>query len=265
MKRFLLAATFLGATFFTNAYAQFTGGSAGHAPATTPTTTPKTVTDKGVFDNAFYIRVGQSSPKGKLGEAPTMSKSARDSFNGQDGTGMQKGFVAEMGLISYFNDVPLAEQFKLGLDVSLAVSSNELDWSSLSPNYDNTGLMPMVFAGAKIGPAFSYNIVDKLIVDGFFKLNPCISTAPEVYYYESVNSNTSYSYTLSNDYTPVFALKKSIGANLRYSAFMLGLEYNYGKVKYTMYESYSGNDYNTAEFETETPTSMLLLTGGFKF
>ena len=269
MKRILLAATLLGATFFTDAYAQFTGGSAGHQTTPTPTTT-KTVTDKGVFDNAFYIRVGQASPKGQFGALPTMENTARASFNGEDGSGAQNGVVFEMGLISYFQEVPLAEQFKLGLDVNLAFSSHQIDWTSMSPNYDTEGAIPMVFAGLKIGPVFSYNPAGKLILDSFFKLNPCMSSAPEVYYDEYLNANNSYSYTLSNDGTPAFALRKSIGMNLRYSALMLGLEYNYGKVKYSLYEDYSStvNGTTTSNFDTfdvETPTSMLLLTAGFKF
>lgn len=272
MKRILLAATFLGATFFTNAYAQFTGGSAGQgvAPVTTTKTVTKAAKDRGVFDNAFYMRIGQSTPKGKFGEAPTMEKSGRDSFNGVDGSGAQKGFVAEMGLISYFRDLPLAEQFRLGLDVNLAVSVNKLDWSSLNSNFSNEGTVPMTFAGLKIGPAFSYNPAGKLILDAFFKFNPCFSTAPDIYYYENQDTNNNYSYSLSNDLTPVFAVRKSLGMNIRYSALMLGLEYNYGKVKYNLYEDYSGtvNGAPTSgydAFEVKTPTSMFLLTGGFKF
>jgi hypothetical protein len=270
MKRILLAITFLGATFFTDVYAQFTGGSAGRQTVPAPATTTKTVTDKGAFDNAFYIRVGQSSPKGQFGALPTMDKSARDSFNGQDGSGAQKGIVAEMGLISYFQDIPLAEQFKLGLDVNLAFASHKLDWSSMDANYDNEMAASMVFAGLKIGPAFSYNPVGKLIFDVFFKVNPGISSAPEIYYYESKDLNNSYSYTLSNDGTPAFSVRKSLGLNVRYSALMVGMEYNYGNVKYSLYEDYYGQVNGTSfsnfdTFEVETPTSMLLLTAGFKF
>ncbi len=275
MKKFLLAAACLGATFCTDAYAQFTGGSAGREPNNAPTVTKKT-TDKGVFDNAFYIRVGQSSPKGKFGEAPTMSKSAVASFNGEDGSGAQNGVVFELGLISYLREVPLADQYKVGIDASLAFSSNRLDWTTMDENYDNEGTVPMIFAGFKVGPVFSYNIAGKLIADAYFKLNPGISSGPDIYYASSSGTN-SYNYSISNSTIvsdggePTFSVRKSLGMNLRYSALMLGLEYNYGKVGYTLYESYdssvNGTTVNSGdnEIEVKMPTSTLLLTVGVKF
>lgn len=270
MKRILLAAAFFGTTLFTDAFAQFTGGSAGRE-ATPAAPAKPAPTDKGVFDNAFYFKFGRSTPKGTFGDVPTMARSAEDSYNGLDGLGATNGINFEMGLLAYLRSIPLAEKFKIGIDAGISVSANQVDWTPMNPNYQTTDQVPFIFSGFKIGPAFSYNIVDRLIVDVYAKINPCFSTPADISFYED-NADESYSYSLTNAaVSPTFATRKSLGMNLRYSALLLSMEYNFGKVNYSLDESFytysSGTLTNSGfrNFEAETPTNSLLLSVGLKF
>ena len=244
--------------------------TAGNTVPENATAAPKSPRKAEIFDNPVYFKIGISTPVGKFGQSPVAYRTISDSFNGKDGTGAKSGFDLEVGLISYLDDLPLNERFRLGINAALAGSLNEMSWEGLGGGYTIAEYDPFIFAGLKIGPALSYNLINKVIVDGFLQVNPVITSPGKFAYVEALGNRTNFLAAVADR---TFSVRKSVGFNIRYSAFLLGLEYNFGKVKYKYIETgytqvnNSASTFNpyTNVYNSKTPTSTLLLTTGIKF
>jgi hypothetical protein len=254
---FLLAASLL---ICSSAFSQITGGGAGSGEPSGTRKAPSE--DKGVFDNAFYLRAGFSIPVGLFGQKPSLNTPILAIYNGEDGMGAVTGGTMEMGTIFYLRNIPLQDQFKVGIDVSwLDISWNNLDWGIKDPAImrENSSI-PYIFIGSKIGPVFSYNVIDELIIDAYYKLNPVLYVGGMVDFYDS--DGTNY-YTETDG---GFGLRNALGINARYNMLMLGLELNMGTMSNYVYASTEGNGNSQSNNgSVETPMKTVRLTFGLKF
>lgn len=148
--------------------------------------------DKGVFDNAFYARVGYAIPGGDLKTSEAITA----------------GATFEVGTIFYINALTLPEKMKLGLDVTY-VSISGFANQKMSKEENKTD--SYFQAGAKLGPCFSYNFADEFIGDLYFKLYPNMFGTGE---------DENHGYSADGQ----FKLGTSFGLNLRWKALMLGVE-----------------------------------------
>lgn len=262
IKLNLILAVFLFC--YCTAFSQITGGGAGNGEPAGTRKAPKG--DVGVFDNAFYLRAGFSIPVGLFGQKPSLSSPILAIYNGEDGMGAVTGGTFEMGTIFYLRNIPLQEQFKLGIDVSwLDISWNNLDWGVKTGNYQgmsvvNNNSVPYFFLGPKIGPVFSYNVIDNLIIDAYYKLNPVFYAGGMVDFF----SEDGKHYYAETD--PGAGFRHAFGVNARYNMLMLGLELNTGTISNYVYSSTEENG-NTQykDGEVETPIKTVRLTLGLKF
>jgi hypothetical protein len=234
-------------------FAQITSGSGGQ------TNERPTVSNSGndnIFDNAFYLRVGSTKPLGPFGETPDNLGHFYDSYSGEKGFGAKRGIMAEMGTIFYL-DLPLPEKIKFGIDATfLDFSFNGVDWKD-----PDVSISSFLFAGVKVGPAFSVNPIGKIVLDGYFKIAPTMVRVGYADYYSD-----NWSCYIEDTYHSV--IHKSIGLNFRYQALILGWELNWGEIKgdYTYYE-YNYNTSNSISklIEGNIATKTQRFTLGLKF
>jgi hypothetical protein len=221
------------------------------------------------YDNAMYFKAGVASPAGAFGQSPKAYRSISDSFNGKDGTGAKPGVDLEVGLITYLNELFPDKKYKVGIDIGLAATFHKIDWQGLGGSYQKADYSPFIFTGLKVGPVISYKVANRFMIDGFVKLNPVTAEAGKVTYRVTTDAGTDF---LTVEANQALALKKSAGLNLRFGAFLVGFEYNFGKVKYkltetayTTYRNTSPDSPYSETLEVKTPTDAFLFTTGFKF
>jgi hypothetical protein len=158
--------------------------------------------DKGVFDNAVYGRIGLGFPGGELGSNEVVTAAAQ----------------FEVGTIFYFSSLKIADNMKLGIDITYLIISGLAN----SPDLINDNKSDSYFlAGIKAGPCFSYNFTGKLIADVYFKLYPHLFRSGETQYH-------AYN---GEDQTK---LGTSFGLNVRYRALMVGFEYTSAKYDFVV-------------------------------
>lgn len=255
-----------------NTYAQFTGGGSG---GDNRQVGQKTVTKVGSVNDIFrqtngYFRIGFSSPVGSFADEPSSKiNTLKQIYDGNAGVGAKTGFTFEGGFISYFDDLPLAEQFKAGLDLSFAYSHNKPDWTHWNNGWEDAEYLPFLFFESKIGPAISYNPIGSLVVDAYFKLCPLLSYGGNISMSEE-NASTSYSYYIDGGLGS--GIKKALGFNIKQNKMVLGLEMNLGRINYNITEYYYimnksnyTSDSDTDTFEGKAPTGTIRCTFGLCF
>lgn len=261
-----------------NTFAQFTGGGSGDDKRQGGQQTVTKVKKSGLSNlDVFrksngYIRLGFSKPVGNFSSKPSSSiSSVKNIYDGKAGVGAKTGFTIEGGIISYFDDIPLAEQYKAGLDIGFAYSHNTQNWSHWRNGWEDANYIPFLFFEAKIGPAFSYNVIGDLVVDAYFKLCPVLSYGGQVELYEQDDYGNSSYYTVSGN--GGVGIKKALGFNAKYNNMILGLEMNLGRINYNVteeidvyYSNYTLDSYSdTNYFDGKTPTGTLRVTFGWAF
>jgi hypothetical protein len=239
MKKLLLLATTLFSAQLLSA--QITSGSGGQTDEK-PVTVKPLKSDE-VFDNAFYIKFGIAQPKGAFGGEIRGDADPTIPYQGLDNMGVKNGAAFEMGTIFYLN-LPIPEMLKAGIDFTfLDFAINPVDWTTAGGDFEYVEMDPMLFAGAKIGPVFSVNPVDKLIFDVYYKLAPAMVRAPYFSYY---NNGDDFTIEMPSK----FIFNKAFGINMRFHALTLGWESYWGKLQET--GTYTYYNYNTGLDGSET-------------
>jgi hypothetical protein len=152
--------------------------------------------DKGVFDNAVYARIGYAFPGGDFKSDEVITAGAQ----------------FEVGTIFYINAVKMPEKLKLGVDVTYASITGLVNRKTMK---DNNETVSYFTAGLKVGPCISYNFATDCVADLYFKLHPHqFITGQKAEFIEADNQ---------------FKLGTSFGLNLRWKALMVGCEFTSAK------------------------------------
>ncbi len=153
--------------------------------------------DKGVFDNAVYVRLGYALPGGTLKTEEAVTAGAQFEF----------------GTIFYINKLSLPEKLKVGLDATfISISGFANRTTSMEDNKSDSYFT----AGVKVGPCVSYNFTGQWIADAYFKVHP---------HQFIVGETENHNYEAANQ----FKLGTSFGLNVRYKALMVGCEFTGAK------------------------------------
>ncbi|MBN2523371.1 MAG: hypothetical protein JXB24_08835 [Bacteroidales bacterium] len=167
---------------------------------------------QGDLDNAFYFRMGYSKPTKTYWGVD--DKSMWDDYDVK-----RNGFVFELGQMFYFNSLKMADGLRLGLNADYI----SFYYHGIKAEDSDDKLGHILF-GSKIGPVLSYSPVDKLVFDGYVKLNPVwVSSIVEQYEEED------------NDvWLGFMGVGYSFGFNVRYSILMVGFDFNrsWNKLQY---------------------------------
>lgn len=201
------------------------------------------------ISNKFYFKYAISTPTNSFAEYGEWKKE----------TDSKKGGAIEIGSILYFKNLDLGAKSKFGLDVNyLSVSKHiladevDLGFFVMEPKTIFYNI------GSKIGPVYTYNVLDKLNLDVFAKLNPVWMNVAIVDWQDE--SALQY-------FTGAMGFKYSLGMNVRYDFVVLGAEFNTGNLKYQSQDDkniYLGNmEMDTKSEQTTSPSFNLSL--GFCF
>ena len=155
-----------------------------------------------LLDNAIYFRAAYGFPGGDLKTNEVIT------------TGGQ----FEVGSIFYLNKLKLADKLKLGIDINYLSFSGYVNMESGMEDDKSDSYFT---AGAKVGPCLSYNIVDNLIADVYFKLHPHAFI---------VGETENHNYEADTQ----FKLGTSFGLNLRYKFIMVGCEFTSTKYDFEL-------------------------------
>jgi hypothetical protein len=158
------------------------------------------------FDNEFYFRFGYSLPFwNQYGALPSDWE-----------TGSKRiGFTGELGTIFMFKNIPSSDHMALGIDVDfLTVYWHKFQFFEDGSDVD----LWNVRIDSKIGPSFTFRLVDRLAVDLFVKADFCWFTATGIMYDDDMDEMEGYA--------DIFAVGLSTGFNVRYSVLMVGFEFN---------------------------------------
>lgn len=174
---------------------------------------------QGDLDNTFYFRFGISKPT--------------KSYGGVDDDAFwndlkRNGLTFELGQIFMINQLQMADGLRLGVNVDYLA----LNYHAMK---DEGNGLAAVIVGSKIGPSLSYSPVDKLVFDGYIKLNPTWVSA--LFY---VGESAASDYGLG-----FVGIGYSMGINVRYSILMLGFEFNksWNKLKHYDADGNATDDY----------------------
>jgi hypothetical protein len=166
-------------------------------------------TDKGVFDNAVYARLGYAFPGGDLKDAEAITAGAQ----------------FEIGTIFYINALKLPEKLKLGIDVTYASISGFANQKMLNEDNKTDSYFS---AGIKLGPCLSYNFAGDWIGDVYFKIHPHqFGTGEDENHGFYANGQTKFG--------------TSLGLNIRWKALMLGCEFTSAKYDFEVNMASSGD------------------------
>jgi hypothetical protein len=155
-----------------------------------------------VLDNALYARVGYGMPGGDL----------------KSNEAITAGALFEVGTIFYINKLKIADKLKLGIDVNYLSFSGFANRETMKNDNKSDSYFN---AGAKIGPCLSYNIVDYLVADVYFKVHPHMFI---------VGETENHNYDGENQ----FKFGTSFGFNVRYKFIMLGCEFTSAKYDFDL-------------------------------
>jgi hypothetical protein len=155
--------------------------------------------DKGVFDNAVYARIGYAFPGGDLKSDELITAGAQ----------------FEVGTIFYINALTMPEKLKLGVDVTYASITGLVNRKTMK---DNNETVSYFTAGMKVGPCVSYNFAPDFVADLYFKLHP----------HQFITGQKADDREADNQ----FRLGTSFGLNLRWKALMVGCEFTSAKYEF---------------------------------
>lgn len=184
---------------------------------------------KGVFDNAVYIRPGYAFPGGDM----------------KDGKVITHGAQFEVGTIFYISGVKLPDNMKFGIDATYMAISGYVNLDK-SQNENKTD--SYFRAGMKVGPCFSYNFAGNWIGDVYVKAYP----------HTFVTGEKENSHLDAKTQTKVGL---STGLNIRYKALVIGYEFMTGKYKFDFVDP--SMDVTSDSKNIAIPTSVLSI--GVKF
>lgn len=156
------------------------------------------------LDNAFYFRVGYSSPSwNQFG-------GSKEEWNA-GGNATKTGGVFEVGSIFMLNRLLVADNMAIGINIDYLY----LNANVFSNGKDHVGHSRL---GSKIGPSFTYIPGNKMAIDVYAKADVAwVSAAVE--YEDKISDADDYS-------RGKVAYGFSTGLNFRYGILMLGLEYD---------------------------------------
>jgi hypothetical protein len=188
----------------------------------------------GNLKKQFYIRGGLSIPSWKYyGHSDKTEWTDTKRF----------GAEFELGSIFMINALKLARGMRIGINVDYTsisyhrfdVNRSNLDYLGYT-NYD-------LYIGSKLGPSFSYSPVKFLVFDIYGKINPVWFGLTTV----QPNNDVDYIGVSDKTYLGYLGIKYSVGMNIRFTALMIGFEFNPGSIslKETSFDSdtpvYKGN------------------------
>lgn len=202
-----------------------------------------------------YIRMGFSF----LGKDLEQSLSPKENvFDGRHGA--DRGLAFNIGRVFYIGNI--GNRFKYGLDWTIAsFSYNKLNgWirygqRSGADDFYTEGLkeknkgIATVSASSKLGPVFSFNPVEKLVIDARIQAAP-VARAFVMLYTENEGKNNERSFFYYNgqidsitSYSDFLALgvNADAGITVRRGPIGISLDYLFGKMK-TSYQASDGLD-----------------------
>jgi len=195
---------------------------------------------QGDLDNTFYFRFGLSKP--------TKTYMGTEKADWDNNNLKRTGFCFELGSIFMINQLDMGDGLRLGINVDyLAVN-----YHAMKDAGDGLGAF---IVGSKVGPSLSYSPVDKLVFDGYAKLNP--TWVAGLIYVGDYSDMLGLNYGLGT-----FGIGYSLGINVRYSILMLGFEFNKSWNKLKNYDtdgnviddSYVGNFHDADKDATPMPS-----------
>jgi hypothetical protein len=149
--------------------------------------------DKGVFDNAFYARIGYAFPGGDLKTAESITA----------------GALFEIGTIFYISDIKLPEKLKFGVDATFASISGFANQKMMNEENKTDSYFT---AGFKVGPCISWNFTGHWIADAYIKFHShMFGTGEHKYHGYEADGQKKFGTTG--------------GLNIRWKALMLGWEF----------------------------------------
>jgi hypothetical protein len=217
----------------------------------------------------FYLYAGPSIPLGMWGREPTGSGTLTDAYLNNIGFGAKTGLYTEMGSIFYLRKIMMPDQMGVAINVTyLNFTMNGFTWERLGGQFTSADYSPFLSIGWKIGGLFTYNVLDKLNVDGYMNLVPSFNAVGEVY----SGATGSYRYSVAGYTSNGISIRKNIGVNVRYSVLTFGVDVLFGKIKTEVdneiHDYYSSSNYNTIldhNFTTNFKATALQLKFGFTF
>lgn len=221
------------------AYAQMTGGGSGGS-------SPKVAVAKKDASKWGALVIGLSSPMGKFGTTDA-------SLPFEEAVGANSGFYLGYDGANYFPNA-VAGPVKIGFSSAVNVSLNTVNWDAWGIGEGE--YTPFIFTGIKLGALGTYEIIDGLEADAFFRLG--LNAGVGAMGYWSGNSASSY-VDLYTD-TPAFGFGTEFGFNVRYEFLLATLRFNPGKLTYTYMID---TDESFDEVEYKLPISTVQLGIGF--
>jgi hypothetical protein len=170
-------------------------------------------------------------------------------YNGYDvgSSAADYGLDFQFGTTFYIGP-RIANKLRFGLDVAWL----DFSYFKLNSNYGTNG-MDFFFNFFELGPKISFSPVSSIAFDLYGRIVPSFSLMTNDF---ASGTSTSTSTTTSFGYNTTCL----IGASFRVKVFVVGVEYNLGKMAYT--------DTNTDDNATKSPkliTNNLRILLGFKF
>lgn len=205
-----------------------------------------------------YLRFGLNALGGDLKHNQSPKQNVLDG-----NFGAAQGYVLEMGRIFYFQDRSLITPLNYGIDWTyFSLNYNELDqWDAYGlANTQFYGVGGEALAAAvstKIGPAVSFNLIEKVVVDARIQLAPTFRFFDLSYYEMDEDGNDTRSFSFTDDLSGEndesydsesvgnrvgFGIQTNFGVTLRRKAIGIALDVVSGNVK-NRYQSLENGSY----------------------
>lgn len=254
-----------------------------------PNTITVTDSSKTYWTNSTYLTAGFVAPMGAWGKAPTATTMNGIAKSGN--LGMGNGVNFQFGSVFYIQrKKPLPNNnFKIGINATffdftyMSYSDSKLKTSRVQRPVDYS-IRGFYSFGMKLGVCGSYRIVRNIYADLYLNANPVWSGLGPLLNNEDETKNVTtgnYDQTLDTIiyFRPepdgsvfTFNVRSTIGANIRFKALTLGIEYVFGGFKPNGYiKSYSkdaasGTTYsNLSSFSPSIRTNMFKVNMGLTF
>ncbi|MCK9204650.1 MAG: hypothetical protein M0P58_09495 [Bacteroidales bacterium] len=173
------------------------------------------------INSGFYLKLGPVIPIGSYAEgqiAPALTSYKSTLYLPYQPA--QIGAALDMGYLIYFGPAFANNHLRAGMDITfLNVWFNTTSSSETSNRWKNY----YYNFGQKIGPLFTINPIDRLMVDISYKINANFAV-----YYGEWDDYTSSQY--SNYGMDFFHQELSLG--FRYRVMVLSFQYNFGSISY---------------------------------
>lgn len=234
-----LPAILLAIMISVGANAQMTGGGSGNS-------TPKAAVAKSNGSKWGAVVIGLSAPMGKFGNND-------GSLPLEEAVGAGSGVYIGYDAANYFSGT-INNPVKIGFSSTFNLSINQVNWDSWGLGEGE--YTPFILSGLKFGGIGSYEIIDALEADAFFRLGLNTSLGGMGYWF---NNNYVDFYTE----TPAFGFGTEFGFNVRYDNMVMAtLRFNPGKLTYSYYLETSDS---FDEVEYKLPVSTVQVGIGFVF